>query len=328
MATTAFNELKRNRKQLFEQQQVHAKKTAEDKGYEKDARFWAPTYDKAGRSQALIRFLPPVEGEAAGFVRIYNHYFKGPAGWYRETCLTTIGQKDPVQEMSRRLWDTKNEAVHTKAQEIGRRKQYIANIYVKRDPANPDAEGKVFLYRFPQAVYDMINMAMNGGDDDNALGEDAKAETFEVFSFWGSKDFKLDVYKKGNFPQYDKCGFVGKESDLLMGDDDALNEVWKQQHSLDQFLKPEMFKKPEELRATFLGAMGCRSMEEAFQLLIGGEVATTESVDDEIKSQESKRPAAKAASKTEAAAAAADDKDEDASYLDSLMDATPKGRRK
>jgi hypothetical protein len=341
MASTAFAELKRNRKQLFTQQQEAAKKTANDKGYEKDSRFWTPTFDKAGRAQALIRFLPPVEGEPSGFVRLYQHYFKGPAGWYKEHCLSTLGLKDPVQELARRLWEIKTEPAHDKARQIGRRKRFISNIWVKRDPLNPDAEGKVFLYDYPGSIYDMVNTAMNGGSEDSALGDDAQADTFEVFSFWGSRDFKIDIYKKGNFPQYEKCGFVGKDSDLLNGDEEALEEVWKQQHSLAQFLDQKNFKTADELKTNFLSAVGCNSMEDAFQFLIGGAPDSSggSSVDDVVKEEmrATQRPAAsKPATQRPTASKPVDDDppadtggtddDTDSSYLDELMAATPKGR--
>jgi len=61
-----------------------------------DIRFWAPTRNKDGNGSAIIRFLPATDGEAVPFVRIWDHGFQGPGGWYIEKSLTTLGKDDPV----------------------------------------------------------------------------------------------------------------------------------------------------------------------------------------------------------------------------------------
>lgn len=67
-----------------------------------DERFWKLERDKAGNGSAIIRFLPApaVDGEdGLPWVRIFNHGFKGPTGkWYIENSLTTLDQKDPVNQ--------------------------------------------------------------------------------------------------------------------------------------------------------------------------------------------------------------------------------------
>jgi len=64
-----------------------------------DDRFWKPELDKAGNGFATIRFLPgpAVDGDdALPWVRVFDHGFQGPGGWYIENSLTTLNQKDPV----------------------------------------------------------------------------------------------------------------------------------------------------------------------------------------------------------------------------------------
>ena len=64
----------------------------------KDDRFWKPTLDQASNGFAVIRFLPPVEGEDVPWVRVFSHGFQGKGGWFIENCPTTIGGKCPVCE--------------------------------------------------------------------------------------------------------------------------------------------------------------------------------------------------------------------------------------
>ena len=71
-----------------------------------DDRLWKPEMDKTGNGYAVIRFLPAPEGEELPWAKMYSHAFQGPGGWYIENSLTTNGQKDPVSEHNRELWNS------------------------------------------------------------------------------------------------------------------------------------------------------------------------------------------------------------------------------
>ena len=75
-----------------------------------DDRFWSLTVDKAGNGAAVIRFLPAPDGEDLPFVKLYSHAFQGPNGWYIESSLSTLGQKDPLGEFNSQLWNNGTEA--------------------------------------------------------------------------------------------------------------------------------------------------------------------------------------------------------------------------
>lgn len=328
--TASFAELKKNRSQSFAAIKEQANKTANDRGFPRDPRFWTPTFDKGGRAQALIRFLPAPPNEASAFVRTYTHFIRGPGGVYSENCRSTMGEKDPAQEVSRRLWDAKgDEAIQSKAREFGRRKQFISNIYVKRDPANEEAEGRVFLYSFPTTIFDLVGKAMGITDEDDKLAEVTEGEEFDPFSFWDGKDFKLDLYKKGKFNAYDRCGFVAKTTDLLDGDDAKLDALWRSQHSLTQFTQEDNFKSYDELLKSLLSVCAASSIDQIVERILSGETAgttTPERADDSIKREresavsaasETRRPAAVEEKKDEPGVATPGDDDE--SYLDALM---------
>ena len=117
--------------------------------YKEDTRFWQPTVDKAGNGSAVIRFLPAPKGEDLPWVQIWNHGFQGPTGkWYIENSLTTIGQNDPVSELNSKLWNSGIESDKDIARAQKRKLTYISNIVVVKDPAHPELEGQVFLYKY------------------------------------------------------------------------------------------------------------------------------------------------------------------------------------
>ena len=74
-----------------------------------DDRLWKPEVDKSGNGYAVVRILPAPDGEELPWVKLFSHAFQGPGGWYIENSLTTIGQKDPVGDLNRTLWNSGND---------------------------------------------------------------------------------------------------------------------------------------------------------------------------------------------------------------------------
>ena len=110
-------------------------------GSDNSDKFWKPEVDKAGNGMAVIRFLPApsVDGDdGIPWVRLFDHGFQGPGGWYIENSLTTLGQKDPVSELNSELWNNGTDAGKEVARKQKRKLTYVSNIYVVKDPANPE----------------------------------------------------------------------------------------------------------------------------------------------------------------------------------------------
>jgi hypothetical protein len=216
----------------------------------KEDNFWKPEVDKAGNGYAVIRFLPQpaIDGDdALPWVKVFNHGFQGPGGWYIENSLTTLGQKDPVSEYNTQLWNSGVEANKEIARKQKRRLSYISNVYIVEDPKNPENEGKVFLYKYGKKIFDKINEAMN------PQFEDEKA--VNPFDLWAGANFKLKIRKVEGYQNYDKSEF---ESPSVLGDfdDDRLESIWKSEHSLKEFLAPENFKSYDELKAKLDKVLG------------------------------------------------------------------------
>ena len=202
-----------------------------------DERFWKPEVDKVGNGFATIRFLPAPEGEDLPWSKVWSHAFQGPGGWYIENSLTTLNQKDPVSDYNRELWNSGSDKDKETVRKQKRKLSYYSNIYVVKDPANPQNEGKVFLYKFGKKIFDKIMGAMQPEFEDE--------EAINPFDFWEGANFKIKITKKDGYWNYDKSEF-DKPSPLLT-DDDALEAVWKKQHSLTQFVAADQFKSYEEL---------------------------------------------------------------------------------
>lgn len=206
---------------------------------QKDDRFWTLEVDKAGNGYAVIRFLPPTKGEDLPWVRIWNHGFQGPTGkWYIENSLTTLGKQDPVSELNTELWNSGTEANKEIARKQKRRLTYIANVLIVKDPAHPENEGKVMLYKFGKKIFDKIKDVMQPQFEDE--------EPINPFDFWKGANFKLKARNVEGYRNYDKSEF--ESTSPLSQNDDELEAVWNKQHSLSEFLDPKNFKSYEELK--------------------------------------------------------------------------------
>ena len=205
-----------------------------------DERIWKPTMDKTGNGFAIIRFLPAPKGEDLPWAKLWNHAFQGPPGqWYIENSLTTVGQNDPVSEHNTRLWNSGVESDKEIARKQKRKLQYYSNIYVVKDSANPENEGKIFLYRFGKKIFDKVMEAMQPAFDDE--------EAINPFDFWEGANFKLKLRKLDGYWNYDKSEFEGPSA--LMKNDAKLEELWKTQHSLKEFTETSNFKSYDELKS-------------------------------------------------------------------------------
>jgi hypothetical protein len=220
-----------------------------------DERFWKPEMDKTGVGSAVIRFLPAPENEDLPWVKMYAHAFQGPGGWYIENSLTTIGQKDPLGEYNRELWNTGNEKDKETVRKQKRKLSYYSNIYVVRDPNHPENEGKVFLFKFGKKIFDKILNAMQPEFEDE--------EPINPFDFWGGANFKLKIVKKDGYWNYDKSEF--DRISPLLDDDDALEAIWKKEYSLSAIVAADQFKTYEELEKRLKYVLGQKSARAAIQ---------------------------------------------------------------
>ena len=248
MAFTSLSDLRKSRggfDSLMKEVEKIANPQAESRGA--DDRFWSPEVDKAGNGYAVLRFLPAPKGEDLPWVRVWNHGFQGPGGkWYIENSLTSVGKADPVSEHNTELWNSGSEANKEIARKQKRKLSYTTNILIVKDPAHPENEGKVFLYKFGKKIFDKIK--------DMAEPQFQDEKPINVFDFWEGANFKLKIRQVEGYRNYDKSEF---ETGSPVAEDDVdIEKIWSKQHSLTQFLDEKHFKSYDELKKKFEMVMG------------------------------------------------------------------------
>ncbi len=245
--------MKRKKKDYTKLADKMAKANSGSKNFKQDERFWYPERDKVGNAYAVIRFLPPSENEDMSFVKRFNHGFEDVGGWYIEECPTTIGGNCPICERNNVIvksfggWSDTPEDSKKICSKRKRKIQYVSNIYIVKDSENPENEGKVFLFRYGTKIFDKLMAAISPKFEDET--------PIDPFDLWVGANFKLKVSKIDNQVNYDASAF-DSVSELVPGDDDAMEKIWKTQHLLNSLIAPEVYKSYEDLESRAAQVLG------------------------------------------------------------------------
>lgn len=310
--TNSFSALKKARTSSFDKLNSQLQNMNQAGGGGADDRLFKLEVDKAGNGYAVIRFLPAPQGEDMPFIRVWDHGFQGPGGWYIENSLTTLGQDDPVSEYNSQLWNSGIEANKDIVRKQKRRLNFYANVYVVKDSANPQNEGKVMLFKFGKKIFDMLNDAMNPRYEDES--------PINPFDFWEGADFKLKARNVEGYRNYDKSEFA---SPSVLSDpsgkeltDEQLEALWNTQHSLQEIIAPKNFKSYAELKAKLYKVLG----------LDGGSRAPTNTAEDDDSTEMNFKPSFKESAPRQMEEASSpsinsvDDDDDDLSFFKNLAD--------
>jgi len=256
-----------------------------------DDRYWKLTTDKSQNGYAVIRFLPAPNGEDLPFVKIYSHAFQGNGGWLIDNCVTTLNQKCPICEHNSSLWNSGIDANKEIARKQKRKLTYISNIYVVKDPSNPENEGKNFLYKYGKKIFDKISAAMKPEFEDET--------PIDPFDFWQGANFKLKAKNVAGYRNYDSSEFAVPGS--LLDSDDEMEAIWKQEHSLAELVADDQFKSYDDLKKRLSSVLGTK----------GARTQDPETVSEEDDSYDAERTAKSTSSFSSSSSSSSSSNDED-----------------
>ncbi len=280
MALSMMERLKNSRGQTA----ATLQKTLSTSSYQKDERIWKygfvkhPTLKDTMWSDSTIRFLPtpfidyrkaeagelPEGAVLSPIVHVLRHDFAGANGAkYQENSLKTIGGQCPVSEHDAPLWNAWKEQgkPDNDFKKILLKRlpseNFYANILVIDDKANPENNGKVFLFKFGNAVKKIIDEAFTPTNPTLTPFDPLDPYTGGVLHL----QFKGEERTFGSWsglapvemPKYSVWEQIGTP---LAPTDEAIEALMEQAYSLQDFVKPELFKSYEVLKARFEQVMG------------------------------------------------------------------------
>jgi hypothetical protein len=249
----SLDNLRKNKNKRLEELQKKAQDTGKEAYGTKDDRFWNLSRDeKTGIGKAIIRFIP--SAEAKDSATVFSHSFKNEetGKWMIDTCPTTHyhneWDKCPVCQLAGQYYEEGTEDSKKLASSVRRKKKYISNIYVVKDPKSPENDGKVFLFQYGQKIHDkIISMAKDEYGD---------GEIVDVFDLEDGRDFTLRSKKNnGGWIDYDDSSFETSNC-FSKFDDDKLNSILQSSHALDEFISEDKIPAYEKLKDRLDKVMG------------------------------------------------------------------------
>lgn len=206
--------------------------------------FYYPARDAAGNGSAVIRFLPGTTVDDVPFIKTFAHGFHVMHGdtkkWLIEECPTTIGNDCPICAENKKLWDTGLKDQQEIVRQRKRKVSYVSRILVVEDKKNPDNEGKVFLFKFGQKIFDKIADALQ------PEFEEDKDKACNVFDLAEGANFKFRIRKVEGQTNYDKSEF-----DTPSKCDVDVFSQFNAENDINKFLNPDKFKSAEKLQERY-----------------------------------------------------------------------------
>ena len=212
----------------------------------KDDRFWSLSRDENGKGAAIIRLL--VDKNSVPFISLFNcglrEYVEKDKSyaWYIRDLPSSIKAPDPLNELWSELYNCGANGKE-EARFFSRRETFITNILVIKDPANPENNGKVFLWKFGKKLLDKFMSALNPSEQERELGETPK----ELFNPLKGNNIALKIKNVAGFPNYDDTSIM-EASSAFKDEKEAENAILNKTYELNEFCSPEYFESYEDLK--------------------------------------------------------------------------------
>lgn len=208
---------------------------------------WSCKTDKMGNGSAVIRFMGAPKGESLPWAKIFTHGFQNPDNkrWYIQNSLTTLNQSDPMTEYNNALYATKDIQKIEQAKKQKRKLSYYANVLVVNDPANPDNNGTVQLFRFGQKIFDKILGAMS--PDNTGLEPDDWKSPIDPTCMFEGANFTIKIKKVAGYANFDESSFSLRTKPIAETDEE-IDHIWSQCKSLIALTAPDKFKSYDQLK--------------------------------------------------------------------------------
>jgi len=246
-----------------------------------DPQEWKLSFDENGNGSATIRLLPQPNLEESPVVKFFDHgfYFINPVNkqkrWYIEKSPASIGKPCPVSDVYYELGAIGTDEAKEFQDRIKRRGRFASNVYVVKDPANPDNDGKVFYWVYGVKLLEKFMNIIE--PDENLIA--AGIQPINLFDPINGADVIVIRKKVGKMPpNYDDTTF-SKPYALFNNEQEAVEFIKNNCIDLNaKFLDPSAYKSYEELKKKFHKTISGTRLEAL--LLEAGSKVITEPFDE------------------------------------------------
>lgn len=182
----------------------------------------------------IVRLLPNLEDGKKTRFHYFQHVFPSIISTKKISvlCPHTYDEKCPIDEYRSKVYASKNETLIEQARPLKRAEKWLYNVYVVKDPSNPENQGKVKILNAGIQLNKIIQNAIDG--------DDADEYGFRIFDLSPNGcNLKIKVEKNdGGYPTYVSSKFMSPSE--IEGLDDP-NEIYSQIKSLDTIFQHKSY---------------------------------------------------------------------------------------
>lgn len=195
----------------------------------------------------IVRLIPNVKNPERTLFHYYNHTWKSNLNnqVVSVLCPNTYGDRCPIDEYRSKIYNGKNQSEIETIRPIKRNENWLVNVFVIKDPTNPENQGKVKILRYGKQLAKIIESAISG-DDADEFGE----KIFDLSE--KGCNLKIKVEKnEGGYATYVGSKFMS--SSKLEGTDNP-DELYNSTNELDAIFEHKSYEDIKKLfKVHFLG---------------------------------------------------------------------------
>lgn len=195
----------------------------------------------------IVRLIPNLKTPERTMYHYFHHIWRSALTnqYVSVLCPNTYGEACPIDEYRSKVYNSKNEMELEKIKPLKRNENWLCNVFVIKDPTNPENQGQVKVLRFGKQLYKVISDAISGEDS-----EEFGAKIFDLSENGCNLRIKVET-NEGGYPTYNSSKFLSPSK--LEGVEDA-SSLYESVKDLDSVFE---HKTKEEILSTlnvhFLG---------------------------------------------------------------------------
>lgn len=163
-----------------------------------------------GEIEVVLRLLRSPEKQL--FVENRTHSFQGSDGkWHVVDCLRKAGHRCPICEWNDAVFKTFTYEDAKKIAKKKAKKTFISNVYVVKNNAKPDTEGKIFRFKYGIQIAEKILEKMSSKEDPDK-GHIEGVPVYDIYK-GANLIYKAKIGKYGPNPEASYFGDSKRISD-------------------------------------------------------------------------------------------------------------------
>lgn len=174
----------------------------------------------------VVRLVPNLKLPQNTMYHYYHHIWRSCVTnqYISVLCPNTYEESCPIDQYRAKIYNSKNEGEMERIKPLKRNENWLCNVFVLKDPTNPDNQGQLKVLKFGKQLYKIISSAMSG-DDSDEFG----ARIFDLSENGCNLRIKVEL-NEGGYPNYNSSRFTSPSK--IEGVDDV-SEIYSSVKELD-----------------------------------------------------------------------------------------------